>query len=501
MKKYLITAVLLSLICMNAGCSGKTESETPAISTPDICDTGISTPKITESEPAEDADALLEESLRVLTIEDNGVTGCSSFASGIVMIPDSVKAIGEKAFEGCDEITEIRIPESVEEIGYNAFLDCSALKTLELSEGRKKLNNAAFAGCNALDEVTLPDSLEILFEGVFGSSDVMFAYKDDHYTASDNIDLCKAVCYDENGFLVHDGDLLTVLSSVGGDVVIPDTVEKICSGAFFEKDINTVLIPSSVKEIEGYAFVYCGWINEVTIEEGVTTLGDCIFSCCDFGGAVIHLPSTLTDITEHSLSTGSHSVRFEYKGIEYCHYESYVTGEYPLYELIGMLIPGYEDGLLIEDGVLVDCLFCKDSYYSPIVVPEGVTVISDEVFYGSVNVFFEVVLPQTLTEIGYKAFAFAYIRSLELPENVKKLGESSFYGCFNLETVKLNEGLEEIGYQAFADCDDLIEINIPSTVKHIDETAFDRSDNVTVTYNGNSYTPENMSELYAAVNG
>lgn len=500
MKKYLITAVLLCLICMNAGCSGTENDETPVISTPHICDTGISTPKITESKPDEDTDALLEESQRVLTIEDNVVTGCSSFASGIVIIPDSVTAIGEKAFEGCDEITEIRVPSSVEEIGYDAFLGCAALKTLELSEGLKQLNNAAFDGCDALDEVVLPDSLEILFEGVFGDSDVMLAYKDDHYTSSDNISLCKAVCYDENGFLVHDGDLLTVLSTVHGDIVIPDTVEKICSGAFFEKEINTVVIPSSVRVIERNAFIYCGWINEVTIEEGVTTLGDDIFLYCDFSGAVVHLPSTLTDITEYSLATGSYSVGFEYKGKEYRRYESYVTGENPLYELLGILMPEYEDGLLIEDGVLVDCLYCKDSYFSPMVVPEGVTVIGDEVFNGSVNVFFEVVLPQTLSEIGNKAFAFAYIRSLELPPNVRKLGENAFYGCFNLETVKLNEGLEEIGGKAFADCYDLTEINIPSTVKHIDETAFDRSDNVTVTYNGSSYTQDNINELYAAVN-
>lgn len=503
MKKHLAIAVLLACICMSAGCSNAAESEVSdvAVSTPPTCDTGISTPAVIESDPVEEQAALLEESLRVLTIEDNVVTDCSSLAEGIVIIPDSVTAIGDKAFEGCDGITEIRVPPSVEVIGYNAFLNCTSLKTLELSEGLKELKSAAFDGCTSLKEVDLPYSLELLYSTVFGKSDTELIYKSEFYKSADAEALCKAVCYDENGFLVHNGALLTVLPSVSGDIVIPDTVEKICSSAFFETEINTVLIPSSVKEIEENAFVYCGWIQEVTMEEGVTTLGDNIFLNCDFGNAVIHLPSTLTNITEYSFDTGSKPVIFEYGGNEYRRYESYTTGEYSLYELIGMLIPGYEDGLLIKDGVLTDCLYCRDSYFSPIVVPEGVAVIGKEVFYGGVNVFFEVELPQTLTEIDYRAFAFAYIKSVEMPENVKKIGDSAFCGCFNLETVKLNEGLEEIGANAFAGCDDLMAVNIPSTVKHIDETAFEKSKNITLTYNGNSYTQDNISELYSAVNG
>ena len=192
MKKYLITAVLLCLICMNAGCSGTENVDTPDISTPHLCDTGISTPKITESKPDEDTDALLEESQRVLTIEDNVVTGCSSFASGIVIIPDSVTAIGEKAFEGCDEITEIRVPSGVEEIGYNAFLGCAALKKLELSEGLKH-EEITFSGeenlfsCGDLDKMEVVRFIEHknriteLLDDTFSGIQVKFGTEDDKF--------------------------------------------------------------------------------------------------------------------------------------------------------------------------------------------------------------------------------------------------------------------------------------------------------------------------------
>lgn len=42
-----------------------------------------------------------------------------------VIIPDSVKKIGDRAFYLCSSLTTVTIPDSVTTIGYEAFSGCS----------------------------------------------------------------------------------------------------------------------------------------------------------------------------------------------------------------------------------------------------------------------------------------------------------------------------------------------------------------------------------------
>lgn len=484
MKKFLFIAALSFIICVNAGCSNNNNgtSSTPAQESSTTSTTASSTSAndTAESEPTEDYDALLEESLRVLTIENNVVTDCASFTSGIVIIPDGVTAIEANAFEGCTSITEIRIPSSVESISGNAFLNCTSLKTLEISEGLLELCDNVFDGCTNLKEVALPDSLVVIFDTVFGSSNVNLSYKGTIYTPEDAEALRSAVVqYDENGFLIGNGKLFAALPSVGGDVVIPNNVEKICMGAFHGNDITTLTIPGSVKEIEEWAFVECGFISEVTIEDGVTKIGDKAFiSSPGYTYAVdlIHIPESLTQISEYALLDCKVC---EYNGIEYRHYDKYEFGENHLYELYGILMPEYQDGMLIEDGVLKDVLYCRDSYYEPLAIPDGVTVIGDAAFSGDYfNIFYEIRLPKTLTEISDEAFMWSYLKSVELPENVKRIGDRAFRGCESLETVILNNNIEEIG-----------------------ENAFEYCEKASIVYKGKTYTIDDLDSLYSAING
>lgn len=77
-----------------------------------------------------------------------------------VVIPDSVKIIGEKAFSGCRGITSVVIPDSVHEIGECAFEHCEALTAITMGNSVQKIEWNAFEGCQSLKAITIPDSVK-----------------------------------------------------------------------------------------------------------------------------------------------------------------------------------------------------------------------------------------------------------------------------------------------------------------------------------------------------
>lgn len=85
----------------------------------------------------------------------------------------------------------------------------------------------------------------------------------------------------------------------------------------------------------------------------------------------------------------------------------------------------------------------------------------------------EVVIPDTITEIGQNAFDRSQkLTCIKIPSSVKKIGISAFHDCKNLNKVILPSTLSEIMEFAFEDCQKLTEIEIPESVKIIRERTF-----------------------------
>lgn len=73
-----------------------------------------------------------------------------SGVSGHFTIPDSVKTIGERAFDGCTGLKSITIPDSVTIIEEAAFLTCTSLTTITVDEKNPKYDSRE--QCNAIIE-------------------------------------------------------------------------------------------------------------------------------------------------------------------------------------------------------------------------------------------------------------------------------------------------------------------------------------------------------------
>ncbi len=59
-----------------------------------------------------------------------------------------------------------------------------------------------------------------------------------------------------------------------------------------------------------------------------------------------------------------------------------------------------------------------------------------------------------------------------IPETVKKIGNSAFYGCKNMTSIDIPNTVSSIGLNAFEGCSKLTEVNIPSSVTNIESYAF-----------------------------
>ena len=122
-----------------------------------------------------------------VSIGDDGVFSYSGSES--ITIPDSVKVIGDYAFndcrnlktvtlgEGVERIGEsafsssglesITIPDSVKVIGGYAFNDCRNLKTVILGKGVERIGSYAFYS-SGLESITIPDSVKEIEHSAFG---------------------------------------------------------------------------------------------------------------------------------------------------------------------------------------------------------------------------------------------------------------------------------------------------------------------------------------------
>lgn len=84
---------------------------------------------------------------------DEFVGGAPTFSS--IVLPDTLKVIGEGAFIGCEGLLEIQIPSSVEKIDNYVFAYCLHLSKVVLPENLKSIGLYGFAGCSELVNINL----------------------------------------------------------------------------------------------------------------------------------------------------------------------------------------------------------------------------------------------------------------------------------------------------------------------------------------------------------
>lgn len=90
-----------------------------------------------------------------------------------------------------------------------------------------------------------------------------------------------------------------------------------------------------------------------------------------------------------------------------------------------------------------------------------------------------VILPKTVRTIGSLAFTRrAYLRKVQLPDGLDRIGRDAFSDCDALEEVVIPSSVTMVDAYAFASCDSLKKVRFLGVPKHLARTAFSDCDNL-----------------------
>ncbi len=87
-----------------------------------------------------------------------------------LVIPESVTAVRDFAFSGCEGLTDVTVGDQVTAIGNRAFYNCGQLARASVGDGVKSIGEGAFSYCMSLTGVSLGSSIESIATKAFTQS-------------------------------------------------------------------------------------------------------------------------------------------------------------------------------------------------------------------------------------------------------------------------------------------------------------------------------------------
>ena len=261
--------------------------------------------------------------------------------SGPTVVPNTVKIIGQQAFDYCRAMKNIVLPNSVKVIESRAFF-LADFDSFTFPDSLERIERYAFLTCNGMwgQRITLPNTLKYVAPFAFANCNlkgitmnyvqgstyytlanslieaatrtIVVGTSNSYITADMNIerigeaafmgcvdrhDLCFGRYVTEvgpyafyNNYNLYDLYIPERVTSVGAyafykcggySLTVPNNLKEIGTGAFSAcSKLTTVVISDSVQSIGRYAFMDCNKLQSVTIGSGIQEIGEQAFDNC-----------------------------------------------------------------------------------------------------------------------------------------------------------------------------------------------------------------------------
>lgn len=400
-------------------------------------------------------------------------------------VPDGVTSIDRGAFSKCTNLKEIIIPDSVTAIDGSAFFGCSSLENITLSNEIEKIDDGTFSGLSNLESVIIPEGVQHIgnraFENCSSLKRVVLPKSlisiGDVYNSSDDLSYYEYSTY---------GKTFYGCTSLE-EITIPDNVTTMGNATFCGcTSLSNVTLSNNLTEIADNFFSGCSSLKSIVIPEGVKRIGNSSFENCS-SLEEISLPDGLKEI-------GNFVDNYDYVSGGYSFSGCTSLKEIVIPDTVTEIarftfsnctalskITLSKDLSQIGEGAFLNC-----NSLSSIVIPEGVSNVEPRTFENCSSLL-RITLPNSLVSIGERNPAYNHsmmgeegspfkgcisLREIAIPDSVTSIRGSVFSGCTSLSKVTLSNSLTEIDDNAFSGCTSLTEITIPDSVTSIGQDSF-----------------------------
>lgn len=454
-----------------------------------------------------------------LTEISNSTFAKADLSEGI-KLPEGLLKIGSGAFNS-SKLKGIVMPNSVTEIGTDCFRDARALLDVVLSKNLKVIPSGAFQSAGFGGTVTSDNG--VIWEGTGDlNNHIQISYNG--VTAAESM-------------LEEIGDAAFNCSSVNDCAFLSDLkrLKKIGTKAFAFADFTTLTLPASLETLGEEAFQAIWSLEEVYFEEGskVTEFPRALFGAyiTDTSAPIpvrdkaiypcynlkkVQFPEGLLSIGRGcfsycvNLKTGGYSGKMTEGEMNFpkqldaigayafSHCAAYDPKEAPMIGGLVMVKNTGVEKIFVPDSVTeIGAAAFEECYYlNTLSIGKGVTEIPERMCYKCGEYPYEngsrkqekdqlmvdgkvVISKQEYTSENYTPLTFYGLKTINLSDNVQKIGNSAFENCYALTLDNKNgwlpTGLTEIGSSAFKKCKSLTKVVFGSELTTIGVSAFEEA--------------------------